>query len=55
MKTEIKIESSFPDQALSYFIKEIFYLQIDSDREQTMVAIDDGCYDFIKMLDSFVS
>lgn len=47
MKTEINIKSSFPDEELSDLIREIFYLQIDSDREQTMVAIDDGCYDFM--------
>lgn len=47
LKNEIKIESSFPDQDLSYFVREFFYLQIDSNIEQTIVAIDDGCYDFM--------
>ncbi len=47
MKNEIKIESLYPEEELSYFIREFFYLQIDSDIEQTMVAIDDGCYDFM--------
>ncbi len=47
MKKEIKFESAFPSPDLSYFIKEIFYLHVDSDHEQTMVAIDDGCYDFM--------
>ncbi len=47
MESEIKLESSLPGNELSYFIREIFSLEIDSDREQTMVAIDDGCYDFM--------
>ncbi|MEL6833019.1 MAG: helix-turn-helix transcriptional regulator [Bacteroidota bacterium] len=47
MQNEIKLESSSPGEELSYFIREIFCLQIDSDRAQTMVAIDDGCYDFM--------
>lgn len=47
MKNEINIESSFPDQELSFFVREFFYLQIDSNIEQTIVAIDDGCYDFM--------
>ncbi len=47
MKNEIKLESLFPDEELSYFVKEFFYLHIDSDIEQTIVAIDDGCYDFM--------
>jgi len=47
LKNEIILKSALPNEALSYFVKEFFYLQIDSDREQTMVAIDDGCYDFM--------
>lgn len=47
LKNEIKIESSLPDEELSYFVREFFYLQINSNIEQTIVAIDDGCYDFI--------
>ena len=47
LKNEIKLESSFPDEELSYFVREFFYLHIDSDMEQTIVAIDDGCYDFM--------
>lgn len=47
MKNEITFESSIPDEDWSYFIREIFYLHVDSDQEQTMVAIDDGCYDFM--------
>lgn len=47
LKREIKIESSFPDQELYFFVREFFYLQIDSNIEQTIVAIDDGCYDFM--------
>jgi AraC-like DNA-binding protein len=43
----MKIESSFPNEKLSDFVKEFFYLQIDSDNQQTMVAIDDGCYDLM--------
>ena len=47
MKSKINIESAVPNEGLSYFVKELFYLQIDSDKEQTMVAIDDRCYDFM--------
>ena len=47
MQHEIKLESSSPGKELSYFVREIFCLQIDSAKEQTMVAIDDGCYDFM--------
>lgn len=55
MKNEIKIESSFPDKELSYFVREFFYLQIDSDIEQTIVAIDDGCYDFMFYREKYAS
>ena len=47
LKNEIKIESVFPNQDLSYFVKEFFYLHIDSNIEQTIIAVDDGCYDFM--------
>lgn len=47
MKNEIKIESSLPNEKLTEFVREYFYLQIESDDEQTVVAIDDGCYDFM--------
>jgi len=47
LKSEIKIESALPNEALTYFVKEFFYLHIESDKEQAMVAIDDGCYDFM--------
>ena len=47
MKAEINIESSLPNPKLSDFIKEFFYLRIDSDNKETIVAIDDGCYDFM--------
>ena len=47
MKNEIKIESIFPSETLSDIVREFFYLQIDSNIEQTIVAIDDGCYDFM--------
>ena len=47
MKSEIKIESSLPDENLSDIVREFFFLQLEGDQEQTMVAIDDGCYDFM--------
>ncbi len=47
LKNEIKIESILPSETLSDTVREFFYLQIDSDIEQTIVAIDDGCYDFM--------
>lgn len=47
LKNEVKIENSFPNEKLSDFVREYFYLQVDSYNEQTIVAIDDGCYDFM--------
>lgn len=47
MKNEIKIESILPSKVLSDVVREFFYLQINSNIEQTIVAIDDGCYDFM--------
>ena len=41
LKNEINIESSIPNEGLIYFVKEFFCLQIDSNQEQTMVAIDE--------------
>ncbi len=36
-----------PSETLSDVVREFHYLQIDSNTEQTIVAIDDGCYDFM--------
>ena len=47
MKNEIKIENSFPNEKLSDFVRESSYLNINSCNNQTIVAIDDGCYDFM--------
>ena len=47
LKNEIKIESILPSKTLSDVVREFHYLQIDSNIEQTIVAIDDGCYDFM--------
>lgn len=55
MKNEIKIESSHPNEKLTDFVREYFYLQIDSDAEQTIVAIDDGCYDFMFYQEKFAN
>ncbi len=47
MKNEIKIESVLPSETLSDAVREFFYLHINSTVNQTIVAIDDGCYDFM--------
>ncbi len=47
LKNEIKIESILPCDTLSEAVREFFYLQINSNVKQTIVAIDDGCYDFM--------
>lgn len=55
MKNEIKIESLFPSEALSDIIREFHYLQINRTIEQTIVAIDDGCYDFMFYKEKYVT
>ncbi|HAS40805.1 MAG TPA: hypothetical protein DCS93_10015 [Microscillaceae bacterium] len=47
MNHHVKIENSLPDIELSKFVKEFVYLTIDSSEKQSIVAIDDGCYDFM--------
>ena len=47
MKNEFKIENSFPKEKLSDFVREFFYLHINSCHNQSIIAIDDGCYDLM--------
>ncbi|HAA12048.1 MAG TPA: hypothetical protein DCE41_10260 [Cytophagales bacterium] len=47
MKEPFRLVSLLPSPEVSLYIKEFFYLVGEWGSPQTMVAIDDGCYDFM--------
>ncbi|MEL6537884.1 MAG: helix-turn-helix transcriptional regulator [Bacteroidota bacterium] len=46
-KAPFRLVSQLPSPEISGFIKEFFYLVGEWGESRTMVAIDDGCYDFM--------